>query len=82
LALDGLGQYGLLTTTLISPCSAILTDADLEKIGVSLGHRRKILTAIAERASASPLKHEPAGGVEPKPREAAFVASCQTLSHR
>jgi hypothetical protein len=27
-----------------------LTDADLEKIGVSLGHRRKILAAIAELA--------------------------------
>ena len=25
-----------------------LTDADLEKIGVSLGHRRKMLAAIAE----------------------------------
>ena len=25
-----------------------LTDADLEKIGVSLGHRRKLLAAIAE----------------------------------
>ena len=25
-----------------------LTDADLEKIGISLGHRRKILAAIAE----------------------------------
>jgi hypothetical protein len=72
---------------LISPWSA--TDADLENIGVSLGHRRKILAAIAERAGASPLKHESAGGVEPKPRETAerrqvtvmFVASCQTLSH-
>src|SRR6516164_758371 len=27
-----------------------LTDADLEKIGVSLGHRRKLLAAIAELA--------------------------------
>ena len=27
-----------------------LTDADLEKTGVSLGHRRKILAAIAELA--------------------------------
>ena len=46
-----------------------LTDADLEKIGVSLGHRRKILAAIAE--GASPSKHEPADGVEPKPQETA-----------
>jgi hypothetical protein len=70
---------------LISPWSA--TDADLEKIGVSLEHRRKILTAIAELAGASSLKHEPAAGVEPKPRETAerrqitmmFVAPRQTL---
>ena len=48
-----------------------LTDADLEKIGVSLGHRRKILAAIAELAGASPSKHEPADGVEPKPQETA-----------
>ena len=48
-----------------------LTDADLEKIGVSLGHRRKILAAIAELPVASPSKHEPAGGVEPKTQETA-----------
>ena len=48
-----------------------LTDADLEKIGVSLGHRRKILAAIAELPGVSPSKHEPADGVEPKPQETA-----------
>ena len=48
-----------------------LTDADLEKIGVSLGHRRKILAAIAEPPGASPSKHQPANGVEPKPQETA-----------
>ena len=48
-----------------------LTDADLEKIGVSLGHRRKILAAIAELPVASSSKHEPGGGVEPKPQETA-----------
>ena len=48
-----------------------LTDADLEKIGVSLGHRRKILAAVAALPVASPPKHEPAGGVEPKPQETA-----------
>ena len=48
-----------------------LTDADLEKIGVSLGHRRKILAAIAELPGASPSKHEPADGVEQKPQETA-----------
>ena len=41
-----------------------LTDADLEKIGVSLGHRRKILAAIAELAGSvqsppHPVKSEP-----------------------
>ena len=46
-----------------------LTDADLEKIGVSLGHRRKILAAIAELPVASPPKHEPVGSVEPKPKK-------------
>ena len=48
-----------------------LTDADLEKIGVSLGHRRKILAAIAELPGASPSKHEPAASVEPTPQETA-----------
>jgi class 3 adenylate cyclase len=48
-----------------------LTDADLEKIGVSLGHRRKILAAITEVPGASPSKHEPTEGLEPKPRETA-----------
>jgi class 3 adenylate cyclase len=48
-----------------------LTDADLEKIGASLGHRRKILAAITELPGASPSKHEPTEGVEPKPRETA-----------
>jgi class 3 adenylate cyclase len=43
-----------------------LTDADLEKIGVSLGHRRKMLAAIAELPGASPSKHETVRGTEPK----------------
>ena len=48
-----------------------LTDADLEKIGVSLGHRRKILAAIAELPSASPSKHETVRGPEPKTQDTA-----------
>src|SRR5215469_5692925 len=36
-----------------------LTDADLEKIGVSLGHRRKLLAAIAEIAGAKATPAEP-----------------------
>jgi len=48
-----------------------LTDADLEKMGISLGHRRKMLAAIAELLAAPPTKQEPAGGVERKPQDTA-----------
>jgi class 3 adenylate cyclase len=48
-----------------------LTDADLEKIGVSLGRRRKMLAAIAELYGATPSKPEPVAGLEPKPQDAA-----------
>ena len=37
-----------------------LTDADLEKVGVSLGHRRKMLAAIAELGGAVPASPHPA----------------------
>jgi class 3 adenylate cyclase len=37
-----------------------LTDADLEKIGVSLGHRRKMLAAIGELVSADSVWLQPA----------------------
>ena len=36
-----------------------LTDADLEKIGVSLGHRRKLLAAIAELGGSSTAPERP-----------------------
>src|SRR6516162_2655505 len=45
-----------------------LTDQDLKELGVSLGHRRKILAAIAELAGAAPLTSQRAPP-EPKPRE-------------
>src|SRR5215469_12034601 len=49
-----------------------LTDADLEKIGVSLGHRRKILAAIAGLSGTSSSKTETGNGiVEPKPQDTA-----------
>ena len=48
-----------------------LTDADLEKIGVSLGHRRKMLAAIVELHGAAPSKPDPVGVVEAKPQDAA-----------
>ena len=49
-----------------------LTDADLEKLGVSLGHRRKILAAIAELPGVASSKHAKVDGVvEPNPQETA-----------
>ena len=68
----GLGQYAQRFTENDIDVSVLpyLTDADLEKIGVSLGHRRKILAAIAELAGAAPSKRENVGAiVEPKPHE-------------
>ena len=47
-----------------------LTDQDLEKIGVLLGHRRKMLAAIAELHGTTLLTPE-RGAVEPKSQEAA-----------
>src|SRR6516162_1950879 len=37
-----------------------LTDQDLKELGVSLGHRRKMLAAIAELAGATPTSQRPA----------------------
>jgi class 3 adenylate cyclase len=48
-----------------------LTDQDLKELGVSLGHRRKMLAAIGELAGATPVTTEPAAGVEPKPQDTA-----------
>ncbi|MBS0326196.1 MAG: AAA family ATPase [Proteobacteria bacterium] len=46
---------------------ADLTDADLERLGVSLGHRRKLMRALAERRDPT-LAKPPPGGI-PKPVE-------------
>jgi len=46
-----------------------LTDQDLKEIGVSLGHRRRILASIAEFAGAAPSRSQPAAPPEPKPRD-------------
>jgi class 3 adenylate cyclase len=46
-----------------------LTDQDLKEIGVSLGHRRKILASIAELAGAALIKSQPAAPPEPEPRD-------------
>src|SRR6516162_8006058 len=47
-----------------------LTDQDLKELGVSLGHRRKMLAAIAELADAAPASPRP-GLVEPKAQDSA-----------
>src|SRR6516165_1316038 len=47
-----------------------LTDQDLKGMGVLLGHRRKMMAAIAELASAATLSHAPVAR-EPKPQETA-----------
>ena len=62
-----------------------LTDQDLKELGVSLGHRRKMLRAIAELPSVAPASLQPAL-TEPKPQETAErrqVTVCsRTLSAR
>src|SRR5215468_7436653 len=45
-----------------------LTDQDLEKIGVLLGHRRKMLAAIAELSGAASVMPQPASPPEEKRR--------------
>ena len=47
-----------------------LTDQDLKELGVSLGHRRKMLRAIAELPGAAPTSPQPAF-TEPKPQDTA-----------
>src|SRR5262249_20984908 len=48
-----------------------LTDQDLKDIGVPLGHRRKMLAAIANLAGAAPATPELAAGIEPKAQQSA-----------
>src|ERR1019366_7262292 len=47
-----------------------LTDQDLKELGVSLGHRRKMLRAIAQLAGAAPTSPQ-SPLTEPKPQDAA-----------
>jgi class 3 adenylate cyclase/predicted ATPase len=47
-----------------------LTDQDLKELGVSLGHRRKMLRAIAELAGVAPTSPQPAL-TEPKSQDSA-----------
>jgi class 3 adenylate cyclase/tetratricopeptide (TPR) repeat protein len=48
-----------------------LTDQDLEKIGVLLGHRRKMLAAITEMTGSASAAPAPAPPTEPKPQDTA-----------
>src|SRR6202048_5218254 len=48
-----------------------LTDQDLEKLGVLLGDRRKMLRAIRELTGDTPVAPHPAAGTEARPQEAA-----------
>ena len=57
----GLGQYvrHFAENGIDASVLGYLTDHDLEKIGVLLGHRRKMLAAIAELGSAAPASQQP-----------------------
>jgi len=48
-----------------------LTDQDLKDVGVPLGHRRKMLRAIAELSGAVPAGPRSSVQAEPKPQDAA-----------
>jgi class 3 adenylate cyclase len=70
LASLGMSEYGRRFTENDIDVSVLrhLTDQDLKELGVSLGHRRKMLAAIAELAGAAPGS-QPAVAPEPKPRD-------------
>ena len=71
----GLGQYD--TTFRDNGIDADvlfeLTEADFEKLGVLLGHRRRLIKAIAtlKNAAGGPVQGRPAAEPEPKPQDAA-----------
>src|ERR1700758_4515042 len=48
-----------------------LTDQDLKELGVSLGHRRKMLAAIAELSDVAPITPQAAPAPAPKLRDGA-----------
>ena len=53
----GLGQYEALfrASDIDADILPELTDVDLEKLGVSLGHRKRLLRAISQLAAAETL---------------------------
>jgi class 3 adenylate cyclase len=48
-----------------------LTDQDLKDLGISLGHRRKMLAAITEMTGTAPAAPAPTPATEPKPQDTA-----------
>src|SRR5262249_59005896 len=84
----GLGEYAQRFAENRIDASVVrdLTDQDLEKIGIPLGHRKKMLRAIAELGGGSPAAaarpHPPATAQRPPPAGVAlgFVGStCPSL---
>ncbi len=72
----GLGQYeaAFRESEIEADVLPELTDQHLKDLGVSLGHRLKMLRVIRELASDAPIKAQPAAPaapVEPKPQDAA-----------
>jgi class 3 adenylate cyclase len=69
----GLGQYAQRFAESYIDADVLrdLTDQDLEKIGLPLGHRKKLLRAIRELAEASPAKFPPATASKPAPHDSA-----------
>jgi class 3 adenylate cyclase len=69
----GLGQYAQLFADNGIDLSVLpdLTDQDLEKVGVVLGHRRKMLRAIGELAAVPRPASQPAADTMRAPRDAA-----------
>jgi class 3 adenylate cyclase len=69
----GLGQYAQRFADNDIDISVLrhLTDQDLKDLGLSLGHRRKMLAEIAELVGAVPATLQPTPEIEPKPKDAA-----------
>src|SRR5215471_14364210 len=68
----GLGQYEALfrASEIDADILPELTDVDLEKLGVPLGHRKRLLRAISGLATAEPLA-APSASTGAKPHDAA-----------
>src|SRR5215471_6400998 len=68
----GLGQYEALfrVSDIDADILPELTEVDLEKLGVSLGHRKRLLRVISGLAAAGTLA-APAASTDPKPQDGA-----------